>query len=212
MRKLNAPIDALLLEPSSIPRSESALSATCLEYDPSMPNRAKQIPSWHTSRYCDELQQKSPNNSGEDKWIMCQYEAHLGPVHGLHRHLHLPKIFLTVLDWTTNVRTEDIRDSPILTLKNQNVQLLDGAWSHTRSSIIFTAATDGALYLWDILAQRITPTLCSQVSESPLLSLSTQEHGKIMAVGSKDGRLSVIQISDNLSTVTKNDKVALTSV
>jgi hypothetical protein len=54
--------------------------------------------------------------------------------------------------------------------------------------------------------------IIKQVSESPLLSLSTQEHGKIMAVGSKDGRLSVIQISDNLSTVTKNDKVALTSV
>lgn len=33
-----------------------------------------------------------------------------------------------------------------------------------------------------------------------------------MAVGSKDGRLSVIQISENLSTVTKNDKAALTSV
>ena len=48
---------------------------------------------------------------------MCQYEAHLGPVHGLHRHPQLPKIFLTVGDWTTNVWTEDIRDSPILTLK-----------------------------------------------------------------------------------------------
>ena len=119
--------------------------------------------------------------------IICQYEAHLGPVHGLHRHPQLPKIFLTVGDWTTNVWTEDIRDSPILTLKcvwlclltsrfkynnlfhsllrcrNQNVQLLAGAWSHTRPSVIFTAATDGALYLWDILAQRITPTLCSQV-------------------------------------------------
>jgi hypothetical protein len=33
-----------------------------------------------------------------------------------------------------------------------------------------------------------------------------------MAVGSKDGRLSVIQISENLSSVTKNDKAALTSV
>ena len=49
--------------------------------------------------------------------IMCQYEAHLGPVHGLHRHPQLPKIFLTVGDWTTHVWTEDIRDSPILTLK-----------------------------------------------------------------------------------------------
>jgi dynein intermediate chain 2 len=116
--------------------------------------------------------------------IMCQYEAHLGPVHGLHRHPQLPKIFLTVGDWTTNVWTEDIRDSPILTLKcvslcwqadshnnlfhtlrcrNQNVQLLAGAWSYTRPSVIFTAATDGALYLWDILAQRLNPTLCTQV-------------------------------------------------
>jgi hypothetical protein len=84
-------------------------------------------------------------------------------------------------------RTFVNRDSPILTLKcvwlclltsrfkynnlfhsllrcrNQNVQLLAGAWSHTRPSVIFTAATNGALYLWDILAQRITPTLCSQV-------------------------------------------------
>ena len=49
--------------------------------------------------------------------IMCQYEAHLGPVQGLHRHPQLPKIFLTVGDWTTHVWTEDIRDSPILTLK-----------------------------------------------------------------------------------------------
>lgn len=49
--------------------------------------------------------------------IMCQYEAHLGPVHALHRHPQLPKIFLTVGDWTTHVWTEDIRDSPILTLK-----------------------------------------------------------------------------------------------
>lgn len=48
---------------------------------------------------------------------MCQYEAHLGPVHALHRHPQLPKIFLTVGDWTTNIWTEDIRDSPILTLR-----------------------------------------------------------------------------------------------
>ena len=33
-----------------------------------------------------------------------------------------------------------------------------------------------------------------------------------MAVGAQDGRLSVIQISENLSTVTRNDKTALTSV
>ncbi|XP_046653741.1 dynein intermediate chain 3, ciliary-like [Daphnia pulicaria] len=206
MRKLNAPIDAILLDPSSNPRSESALSASCLEYDPSMPNKFLVGTRQGIVMNCNRRARTTAER------IMCQYEAHLGPVHGLHRHPQLPKIFLTVGDWTTNVWTEDIRDSPILTLKNQNVQLLAGAWSYTRPSVIFTAATDGALYLWDILAQRLNPTLCTQVSDSPLLSLSTQEQGKIMAVGSKDGRLSVIQISENLSSVTKNDKAALTSL
>ncbi|KAK4023838.1 hypothetical protein OUZ56_009231 [Daphnia magna] len=206
MRKLNAPIDALVLDPSATPRPENALSACCLEYDPSMPNKFLVGTRQGIVMNCNRRARTTAER------IMCQYEAHLGPVHALHRHPQLPKIFLTVGDWTTNIWTEDIRDSPILTLRNQNVQLLAGAWSYTRPSVIFTAATDGALYLWDILAQRINPTLCSQVSESPLLSLSTQEQGKIMAVGSKDGRLSVIQISENLSTVTRNDKAALTSL
>ena len=39
MRKLNSPIDALVLDPSPVPRVECALSASCLEYDPSMPNK-----------------------------------------------------------------------------------------------------------------------------------------------------------------------------
>lgn len=39
MRKLSAPIDALVLDPSPTPRVECALSACCLEYDPSMPNK-----------------------------------------------------------------------------------------------------------------------------------------------------------------------------
>ena len=84
MRKLNAPIDVILLDPSSNPKSESALSASCLEYDPSMPNKflvgTRQgeyssfvLIAFHLKlnwlpifRYCDELQQKSKNNSREN--------------------------------------------------------------------------------------------------------------------------------------------------
>ena len=73
---------------------------------------------------------------------MCQYEAHLGPVHALHRHPQLPKIFLTVGDWTTHVWTEDIRDSPILTLKlinkiikeSQFIKITIKNWSGIRMS------------------------------------------------------------------------------
>lgn len=73
---------------------------------------------------------------------MCQYEAHLGPVHALHRHPQLPKIFLTVGDWTTHVWTEDIRDSPILTLKLMNkiirespfIKIIIKIWSGIRMS------------------------------------------------------------------------------
>jgi dynein intermediate chain 2 len=131
MRKLNAPIDAILLDPSSNPRSESALSASCLEYDPSMPNKflvgtrqGKQLISQFTislkkmnCKFAGIVMNCNRRARTTAERIMCQYEAHLGPVHGLHRHPQLPKIFLTVGDWTTNVWTEDIRDSPILTLK-----------------------------------------------------------------------------------------------
>lgn len=65
--------------------------------------------------------------------IMCQYDAHLGPVQALHRHPQLPKIFLTVGDWTTHVWTEDIRDSPILTLK-YGTSSSSNMLSHHRSS------------------------------------------------------------------------------
>ncbi|XP_046650612.1 dynein intermediate chain 3, ciliary-like [Daphnia pulicaria] len=65
MRKLNAPIDALLLDPSSILRSESALSARLLV--------------WSIAMNCNRRARTTAER------IMCQYEAHLGPVHGLHR-------------------------------------------------------------------------------------------------------------------------------
>lgn len=39
MRKLTAPIDTLVLDPSGNPRIECSMAAACLEYDPSMPNK-----------------------------------------------------------------------------------------------------------------------------------------------------------------------------
>ena len=51
-----------------------------------------------------------------------------------------------------------------------------------------------------------------QISDFPLTSLSTQEQGKIMAVGSGNGGLSIIQISESLSSASRNDRTSLTSV
>ncbi len=49
---------------------------------------------------------------------MCVYEAHVGPVRTLHRHPQLPKIFCTIGDWSANIWAEDVRESPILSLKS----------------------------------------------------------------------------------------------
>ena len=58
------------------------------------------------------------------------------------------------------------------------MQFLCGAWSYTRPSVLFTAAADGSIYVWDILVQRSSPVINFQV---PLLAgglaCQTKSHG-----------------------------------
>lgn len=42
--------------------------------------------------------------------------------------------------------------------------------------------------------------------------MTTQENGKLMAVGSQNGLLSIIRISDNLGSVNRNDRATLNTV
>ena len=136
MRKLSAPVDSLVLdfERSNEPNIETALSASCMEYDPSMPNKflvgtdqgkaENHFFFGFINKHLDHMSldagivlycNRKARSTAER--IMCHYEAHLGPVRVLHRHPQLPKVFMTIGDWSSNIWAEDVRDSPILSLK-----------------------------------------------------------------------------------------------
>ena len=133
MRKLSTPLDALILdfERTNEPTLEKAMSASCMEYDPSMPNKFLtgtdqgqfllfrvfiESVDWNLNiagyvLYCNRKARTTAER------IMCHYEAHLGPVRTMHRHPQLPKIFCTIGDWSANIWAEDVRESTILSLK-----------------------------------------------------------------------------------------------
>ena len=106
--------------------------------------------------------------------------------------------------------------------------LTDAQWSPVRASIFFTTKMDGkflsvhhhgntlesnylsslgTLDIWDILFKQNEPTLSIQVVDEPLHCLRVQEsQGRLIACGSQNGTVTLIELSDNLCTQGKSEK------
>ncbi|CAF1124251.1 unnamed protein product [Adineta steineri] len=85
--------------------------------------------------------------------------------------------------------------------------LTDGQWSPTRSSIFFTTKMNGTLDVWDILFKQNEPTVSVKVTNDPLHCLRVQEpHGRLIACGSQNGTVTLLELSNNLYVQRKNEK------
>lgn len=71
---------------------------------------------------------------------------------------------------------------------------------------------DGVLDAWDLLQQQNEPVLGIKVCDDPLLCLRTHETGKFVSCGSKKGATFLIEVSENMTFSSKNDKPLLTAV
>jgi dynein intermediate chain 2 len=71
---------------------------------------------------------------------------------------------------------------------------------------------DGTLDVWDFIFKQNDPTLTLQVCNSPIQSVKVQEHGKIVAVGARDGSTTLVELSDSLSKIQNNEKVTFSQV
>ena len=56
------------------------------------------------------------------------------------------------------------------------------------------------------------PTLNIQVCDEPIQSLRVQEHGRLVATGSQSGTLTLLELSDNLCTMQRNEKNLVSTV
>ena len=90
--------------------------------------------------------------------------------------------------------------------------MTDGCWSPTRPSVFFTSKMNGAIDIWDYIFKQSEPTYTVQVGSSPIHSVKAQEHGKFLAASSRDGSMTLFELSEGLSKLQNNEKKIFSEV
>ena len=79
--------------------------------------------------------------------------------------------------------------------------------------ISFYRFYSGSLDVWDILFKQNEPTMSIQVVDEALHCLRVQEsQGRLIACGSQNGTVTLIEVSDNLCTQGKSEKGLINGV
>ncbi|CAF1270672.1 unnamed protein product [Rotaria magnacalcarata] len=206
-RKLSEPVETLILDIEKKGRLENALGAMSLEYEPTLPTKFMVGTEQGRIISCNR---KGKNDAEK---IGSVFPGHWGPVYALQRHPNFTKNFLSVGDWTVRIWSEELRDDCIMWTKPSMHALTDAQWSPTRSSIFYTSKMDGTLDVWDILFKQNEPTLSIQVVDEPLHCLRVQEtQGRLIACGSQNGTVTLVEVSDNLCIQGKSEKALVTGM
>lgn len=79
--------------------------------------------------------------------------------------------------------------------------ILDAAWSPTRPGVFLSTKIDGTLDVWDIFHKQNEPTLSLQVDNDALKTIKFQEAGALVATGSVDGSVYMLELSNGLSSM-----------
>jgi len=204
IRKLGEPTDKLYLDKKQ--EFHNAQGAYCLEFEPTMPTKFMVGTEQGSIISCNR-KAKTANDK-----IAAFFNGHIGPVYALQRNPHFTKNFLSVGDWNARIWSEDIRESSIMWSKQYSSYLTDGCWSPIRPAVFFITKMDGTLDVWDIIFKQNNPTLTLQVCDVPLHSLRVQEQGKLVAAGSHDGTTTLLELSEGLYTMARNEKNLVTAM
>jgi len=198
-RKMDNPVEELILDVTKKEDISLALGAVTLEFEPTMPTKFMVGTERGT---IISGNRKAKTNA--DK-IAAQFSGHMGPVYHISRNPQFPKIFLTVGDWTARVWSEDIKDASILSSQAEQANVTDGCWSPTRPGVFFTTKTDGTLDVYDLMVRHSTPTLRVKVSDS-LRCASVHNSGSLIATGAVNGETTLINLSESLYKGHKQEK------
>ncbi|KAK6628851.1 hypothetical protein RUM43_002667 [Polyplax serrata] len=207
-RKLDHPTDYIILDlaKGEKPNMARAMSASCLEYESSIP--VKYMVGTENG-YIISGNRKGNNQQEKLPWAL---KAHLGPIYTIHRNQAFSKNILTVGDWTARIFSEDCKESPIIWTNYHKVRLTGGEWSPTRASVFFLTREDGILDLWDILQEQKQAFLSFKLSDQPLTCMRVRDDGELVVAANSVGTAFVVRYSSNLAETSKNDKVFLSAM
>ncbi|KAI0213749.1 hypothetical protein LSAT2_001178 [Lamellibrachia satsuma] len=96
--------------------------------------------------------------------------------------------------------------------KYHQAYLTDGCWSPTRPAVFFTTKMDGTLDIWDYIFKQNDPILSLQVCDEALHSIRVQEHGRLIATGSHNGTTTLLELSESVYTLQRNEKALVTAM
>jgi len=196
IRKLSEPTETLLIDAE---KNGKIVGGTALDFESTMPTKFMIGTETGSVLICN----KKGKTAAEK--IVHNYPAHLGPIYSLRRNPFFLKNFLTVGDWSVKVWSEDVK-FPLLISKNTSPYLTDACWSTTRPSVLYTTKMDGSIDVWDLLFKQNDPTLTFQVCDAPIHTIQSQEQGKLLAVGARDGTTTLLGLSEGLVNIQNNEK------
>ncbi|CAF2053309.1 unnamed protein product [Rotaria magnacalcarata] len=199
-KKMNKPVDKLVFDLEKKERSQYASAITKLEYDSRI--STKFMVGTEAGRII--LCTRKAKTDGER--INVIYPGHSGPIYSIQRHPFFHKIFLSIGDWTLRIWSEEIRDDYIFCTKPNKCYLTDAQWCPGRPGVFVSSTTEGSIHIWDLLFKTDQPALTVKLSEEPISCLSFQEQGRYMALGTKNGNVTLMELSDSLCTLDRNEK------
>nr|XP_035934928.1 dynein intermediate chain 2, axonemal isoform X1 [Halichoerus grypus] len=206
IRKMSEPTEVVILDITRKEQLESALGAISLEFESTLPTKFMVGTEQGIVISCNRKAKTSAEK------IVCTFPGHHGPIYALQRNPFYPKNFLTVGDWTTRIWSEDSRESSIMWTKYHMAYLTDGAWSPVRPAVFFTTKMDGTLDIWDFVFKQCDPALSLKVCDEALFCLRVQDNGCFIACGSQLGTTTLLEVSNGLCTLQRNEKNTASSI
>ncbi|XP_067145077.1 dynein intermediate chain 3, ciliary-like [Centruroides vittatus] len=208
IRKLNEPTEVLILDPRKgiKPCRKSAYRARCLEYDPTIPTKFM-IGTEEGMIFIGNRKGKSLSDK-----VGTMYKQEYGSVRALQRNYFISKVFLSAHNRSVKIWAEECRDSPILTFKNDEYSINDACWNPFCPSVFFAAKDNGIIETWNILTSHSEPFSKIKVTEEGLQTLRLNEKNKLLAAGSKKGKIVLVALAEDLKKPHKTDKTFLSNM
>lgn len=212
IRKLKAgPTDSMTLGGGS--DSDMVFGGNCMEYRADAGATRYLVGSEQgVVLLCDRKAKKDAESQKSIKQMFgLNGGAHHGPIYSVQRNPFNVKYFLSVGDWSAKLWMEDLKN-PLLSTRYQNSYLTNACWSPSRPGVFFTTKMDGTLDVWDLYHKQNDPAFSTKVGESPLSSIRVHQAGKMVALGSADGTVTVLQLSKGLYEMQKEEKSTLSNM
>lgn len=153
----------------------------------------------------DENDEDEGGESGRDfvKWLM---KDHSRPSVALQVSPFFPDIALSVCDWGFHLWKIG-SDVPLFSSPVSSICFTGGAWSPTRPAVLFVAAADGHLFVWDFTDSSYRPSSELHITHYSITSMeflvnesaASANKQQLMAIGDESGTLHIFEIPRNLS-------------